>query len=184
MRVATASAAAMQAQRSQQSQQSEGIMRRSWHTVFSPFSSTALKALPDTSQRNRDRAPRADRIPDTTDNESGRETVIRNYQSINQQQHEPPISVRVPAKIPTPIKVEGKVWFANERSGCLRTLFLAIVTDKFVAWLSYLNMGVLLGTLALALFNASEDTVARNFGVFYAVISIGVLVGTTLAGAK
>lgn len=44
------------------------------------------------------------------------------------------------------------------------------------AWLAYLNMGVLLGTLALALFNASEDTVARNFGIFYAAVSVGVLV--------
>jgi len=35
---------------------------------------------------------------------------------------------------------------------------------------------VLLGTLALALFNASKDEVARNFAYAYALISIGVLV--------
>ena len=44
------------------------------------------------------------------------------------------------------------------------------------AWLAYLNMGILLGTLALALFNASEDSVARNFGIFYGAVSVGVLV--------
>lgn len=130
MRVTTASAAAMQTQRTQNNAQSEGIIRRSWHAVLSPFSTTALKTLPDTSQRNRDRAPRADRIPDTTDNESGRETVVRNYQAINQPA--PPISVRVPNKIPTAIKVEGKVWFANERSKylfCLMTIIVPISYD-------------------------------------------------------
>ena len=44
------------------------------------------------------------------------------------------------------------------------------------AWIAYLNMAILLGTLALALFNASEDHIARNFAYVYAVISIGVLV--------
>jgi hypothetical protein len=44
------------------------------------------------------------------------------------------------------------------------------------AWISWLNLSVLLGTLALALFNASEDVVARQFAYAYALISIGVLV--------
>jgi hypothetical protein len=46
------------------------------------------------------------------------------------------------------------------------------------AWISWLNLAVLLGTLALALFNASKDVVARRFAYAYAFISIGVLVNT------
>jgi hypothetical protein len=37
-------------------------------------------------------------------------------------------------------------------------------------------MAILVGTLAVALFNASKDDVARYFAYFYAVISVGVLV--------
>jgi hypothetical protein len=46
------------------------------------------------------------------------------------------------------------------------------------AWISWLNLSVLLGTLAIALFNASRDVVARRFAYAYALISIGVLVNT------
>lgn len=44
------------------------------------------------------------------------------------------------------------------------------------AWISWLNLSVLLGTLALALFNASRDVVAQSFAYAYALISVGVLV--------
>lgn len=37
---------------------------------------------------------------------------------------------------------------------------------------------MLIGTLALALFNASEDTIAQNFAYLYALISVGVLVAS------
>jgi len=37
-------------------------------------------------------------------------------------------------------------------------------------------MSVLVGTLSVALFNASKDSIARNFAYLYAVISIGILV--------
>lgn len=37
-------------------------------------------------------------------------------------------------------------------------------------------MSILIGTLAVALFNASKDPVARNFAYLYAVISIGIMV--------
>jgi len=137
--------------------QSESLFRRSWHAmsdILSPFSSSALSKLPDTSQRERNRETRADRIPETQDGIGSDHVVVqRDYHAIN------PIPVRVPKKTATPIKVEGKVWFANERT-----------------WLSYLNVAILLGTLALALFNASDDQIARNFAYVYAVISIGVLV--------
>lgn len=44
------------------------------------------------------------------------------------------------------------------------------------AWISWLNLSILLGTLAIALFNSSRDVVARNFAYVYALISIGILV--------
>ncbi|KAL5525996.1 hypothetical protein ACEPAG_7334 [Sanghuangporus baumii] len=159
----------------------EGLLKRSWHAVLQPFSSTALQSLPDTSQRNRDRETRADRIP-----EGEGDVFVHEYQTIadgNNAGAPPgeggeatvnedgtdagggggggavPVTVRVPKKIPTPIRVEGKVWFANERT-----------------WIAYLNIGVLLGTLALALFNASEDAIARDFAYIYAGISICVVV--------
>ena len=46
------------------------------------------------------------------------------------------------------------------------------------AWVSYLNVAVLVGTLSLALFNASKDEVAKNMAYAYAVISVGTLVRT------
>ena len=46
----------------------------------------------------------------------------------------------------------------------------------FPAWVAYLNIGVLIGALALALFNASKDDVAKNFAYFYAVVSVGIVV--------
>ncbi|KAL5503915.1 hypothetical protein ACEPAH_7986 [Sanghuangporus vaninii] len=160
----------------------EGLFKRSWHAVLQPFSSTALQSLPDTSRRNRDRETRADRIPE---GEGG--VFVHEYQAISGSNNAGPppgeggevtvnedgtdagggggggggvpVTVRVPKKIPTPIKVEGKVWFANERT-----------------WIAYLNIGVLIGTLALALFNASEDTIARDFAYVYAGISVCVVV--------
>jgi len=69
-----------------------------------------------------------------------------------------PPNVPVPQKIPTPIRVEGKVWFANERT-----------------WIAYTNIGVLLGTLALALASASKDNVSLYFGYVYTLISCGVV---------
>jgi len=37
-------------------------------------------------------------------------------------------------------------------------------------------MSVLIGTLAIALFNGSKDLIARNFAYLYAAISVGILV--------
>ncbi|KAJ4477386.1 hypothetical protein J3R30DRAFT_3290953 [Lentinula aciculospora] len=120
---------------------------------FSPFSPAALASLPKLSRPTR--YTRADAIPSTESDQHGQRPTVRDYHSIN---HLPP-EVRIPKKIKTPVRVEGKVWFANERT-----------------WVSWLNLAVLLGTLALALFNASKDTVARKFAYTYAVISVGVLI--------
>ncbi|EGN98828.1 hypothetical protein SERLA73DRAFT_181498 [Serpula lacrymans var. lacrymans S7.3] len=134
-----------------------GIIGRSWNALsdfVSPFSSSALASLPKDTGRPA-RYTREDHIPETTQDVSGDRPAIRDYHAITSV---PPV-VRVPKKIATSIKVEGKVWFANERT-----------------WVSWLNLSVLIGTLALALFNASKDSIARNFAYIYALISIGVLV--------
>ncbi|KAL0579295.1 hypothetical protein V5O48_002693 [Marasmius crinis-equi] len=134
----------------------ESLIRRSWHAmadVFSPFSSSALGSLPKVPRPQR--YTRADAIPEVEGNEDGERPTVRDYLSISSV----PPRVRVPKKIATPVKVEGKVWFANERT-----------------WVAWLNLAVLLGTLSLALFNASKDGIARTFAYTYAVISVGVLV--------
>ncbi|KAI6125034.1 hypothetical protein EDD16DRAFT_1724730 [Pisolithus croceorrhizus] len=70
-----------------------------------------------------------------------------------------PPEIRIPKKVATSLKVEGKVWFANERT-----------------WIAWLNTAILIGTLALALFNASEEPVGRRFAYVYAAISVGVVI--------
>ncbi|KAI9460751.1 hypothetical protein F5148DRAFT_1276731 [Russula earlei] len=135
----------------------DSLIRRSWHAMadlLSPFSPSALAQLPKKPARP-SRYTRADEIPDVEPTEEdGQMPTVRDYHSITV-----PPQVRVPKKTATPVRVEGKVWFANERT-----------------WVSYLNMSVLIGTLAIALFNASRDNIARNFAYVYAVISVGILV--------
>jgi len=70
---------------------------------FALFSPKALRLLPKIPKPRR--YLRADAIPDD------QQSTVRDYHAINL-----PPQVRVPKKIPTPIHVEGKVWFANERS--------------------------------------------------------------------
>nr|GAT57368.1 predicted protein [Mycena chlorophos] len=121
--------------------------------LLSPFSPSALANLPARPVRY----TRADNIPETEADEEGQRPAVRDYLSIN---HPAPNSnVRVPKKVATAVRVEGKVWFANERT-----------------WVAWLNVAVLLGTLALALFNASKDPIARAFAYVYAIISVGVLI--------
>ena len=93
----------------------DSIIRRSWYAmseILSPFSPSALASLPKKTFQRRPRYTRADNVPDAQQDEYGQMPTVRDYHSIN---HVPP-QVRVPKKIATPIKVEGKVWFANERS--------------------------------------------------------------------
>lgn len=86
------------------------IIQRSLQAVFSPFSPAALALLP--RLRRPARYTRADDIPETQPDSEGQQPTVRDYYSINL-----PPQVRVPKKVSTPIRVEGKVWFANERSG-------------------------------------------------------------------
>ena len=90
-------------------------LRRSWHvlTDLMPFSSTALASLPK-NLRVREREVRADRIPTNSETREYGATGVTL-----------PPNVRVPKKIATPIRVEGKVWLASERSNhsiCLLVL--------------------------------------------------------------
>jgi len=138
----------------------DSLIQRSWHALSDliPFSPSALKTLPKANRPAR--YTRADDIPDTTEDEQGLRPAVRDYHAINGPDGERRGGeVRVPKKIATPVRVEAKVWFANERT-----------------WISWLNLSVLIGTLALALFNSSkENPVARTFAYTYAIISVGVL---------
>ncbi|KDQ19377.1 hypothetical protein BOTBODRAFT_437715 [Botryobasidium botryosum FD-172 SS1] len=146
-------------------EQQPGLIRRSLHVVsdlFSPFSADALATLPRNPQGFRARSTRTDRIPEASEDGAGAEegSSHTNYGATSATApFALPPGVRIPKKVATPIKVEAKVWFANERT-----------------WISYLNISLLLGTLSLALFNASNDSVARNFAITYAIISVGVIV--------
>lgn len=64
--------------------------------------------------------------------------------SLNARSH------RIAAKKSTPVKVEAKVWFANERT-----------------WVSYINISVLMSTLSLAMWNASSDKATTWFAYSY-----------------
>jgi hypothetical protein len=44
------------------------------------------------------------------------------------------------------------------------------------AWISWLNVSILLATLSIGLFNASKDDIARRFAYVYAFISVAILV--------
>ncbi len=85
------------------------LPRRALDALLSPFSATALAGLPHVKRP--ERYLRADAIPRTELNEAGERPTVRDYHAINL-----PPNVRVPKKIATSVKVEGKIWFANERS--------------------------------------------------------------------
>jgi len=71
-----------------------------------------------------------------------------------------PPNVNIPRKIITPVRVEPKVFFANERT--------------FFSWMKF---SILLGTFSLALFNADDDDkVGKMSGFIYAVISVVMLI--------
>lgn len=117
---------------------------------YQPFSAGALKLLPERGEGSRAKSKRADRIPDQAN-----QPLLTDYHSIN----DPTVRVRVPKKVLTPVKVEAKVWFANERT-----------------FISYLSMGVLLSTIASGLLFGARDSPARWFALAYAVISVSILI--------
>jgi hypothetical protein len=101
-----------------------GLIRRSWHAMtefMSPFSPKALASLPKSVERPV-RYTRADAIPDVGEDEHGERPTVRDYHAINSL----PPKVRVPKKVKTPVRVEPKVWFANERSEWFSMVFEGI----------------------------------------------------------
>lgn len=68
-----------------------------------------------------------------------------------------PPGVKVPKKIVTPLRVEPKVFFANERT--------------YFSWMSF---GTLISTFSLALFNAG-DAVGKLSGIVYSLVSVSIL---------
>ncbi|ODN72969.1 hypothetical protein L202_08372 [Cryptococcus amylolentus CBS 6039] len=117
---------------------------------WQPFSQGALRLLPKRGDGIRSKSKRADRIPDQAER-----PLVTDYHSIN----DPSVRIRVPKKVPTPVKVEAKVWFANERT-----------------FISYLSMGLLLSTIASGLLFGAHDSLSRWFAFVYAAISAGVLI--------
>ncbi|KAF7985721.1 hypothetical protein HWV62_2316 [Athelia sp. TMB] len=76
-----------------------------------PFSPSLLRSLPKTNRPTR--YTRADAIPQTETNDDGLQPTVQDYHAISGNGA---ANVRVPKKIATPVRVEGKVWFANERN--------------------------------------------------------------------
>ncbi|KAI8137817.1 VTC domain-containing protein [Fennellomyces sp. T-0311] len=79
----------------------------------------------------------------------------------NDETREPvvlPPGVRVPKKVVTPLRVEPKVFFANERT-----------------YFSWMSLGTLLSTFSVALFNAG-DAVGKVSGVVYTLVSLSTLI--------
>lgn len=68
-----------------------------------------------------------------------------------------PPGVKIPKKIVTPIRVEPKVFFANERT-----------------YFSWMKFGTMLTTFSLALFN-SGDSIGKICGIVYTLVSISIL---------
>ncbi|KAI8061126.1 VTC domain-containing protein [Gongronella butleri] len=69
-----------------------------------------------------------------------------------------PPGVKVPKKVITPLRVEPKVFFANERT--------------YFAWMSF---GTLMATFSVALFNAG-DAVGKISGVVYTLVAVSTLI--------
>jgi hypothetical protein len=92
---------------------SMSLIRRSWHAMTEIFAPSAIidavslptGNLPRSPEGLRQRSTRADRIPETEEDNEGQRPTVRDYHSINAV----PPRVRVPKKIATPIQVEGKV---------------------------------------------------------------------------
>ena len=69
-----------------------------------------------------------------------------------------PPGVHIPRKIPTPVRVEPKVFFANERT-----------------YFSWMTFAVLLGSFSVALFNTG-DKIGKIAGLMYTLISLSTLI--------
>lgn len=84
------------------------------------------------------------------------------FQRESQKKRPPPVvlppGVKVPKKVVSPLRVEPKVFFANERT--------------YFAWMS---LGSLMATFSIALFNAG-DAVGKVSGIVYTLVSLTTLI--------
>ncbi|KAI3624106.1 hypothetical protein GLX27_002880 [Malassezia furfur] len=126
---------------------------------------------------------RASQMVHPSDERTGEQQPLLHGQSSPEYGSTPrdTIPVPKPRKVKSPVKVEAKVWFANERT-----------------WISWLRCSVLMGTLSLALFNSASYfkpepvpppfepgpeqsyqmrmfRTVRTFGIIYALISVMTL---------
>ncbi|OBZ86890.1 Vacuolar transporter chaperone 4 [Choanephora cucurbitarum] len=89
------------------------------------------------------------------------EPSLRQQQQLARQLNTAPVilppGVKIPKKVVTPLRVEPKVFFANERT--------------YFSWMSF---GTLISTFSLALFN-SGDAVGKISGIVYTLVSISTL---------
>ena len=109
----------------------DSLVRRSW-SALNPFSPSLLRRLPNLSRPVR--YTRADAIPDTNADEDGLHPVVRDYHTINAEDGtRVGGNVRVPKKIATPVRVEAKVWFANERSELFFIAIIFLILIRFIS---------------------------------------------------
>lgn len=84
------------------------------------------------------------------------------FQRDSKKKRYPPVvlppGVKVPKKVVSPLRVEPKVFFANERT--------------YFAWMS---LGSLMATFSIALFNAG-DAVGKVSGIVYTLVSLTTLI--------
>ena len=93
----------------------------------------------------------------STPSNNGVGLLSRRFFSSTDQPVVLPPGVKIPKKIITPIKVEPKVFFANERT-----------------YFSWMKVSTVLATFAIALFNKG-DTVGKLCGIMYTLIAISTL---------
>ncbi|KAL9536983.1 hypothetical protein MBANPS3_012190 [Mucor bainieri] len=111
-----------------------------------------------TSQNNENIWQRLTQFPDQLGRILSGHHGDDNQQEQQEQAFVLPPGVKIPKKVVTPIKVEPKVFFANERT-----------------YFSWMKFGTMLSTFSLALFNTG-DAVGKLSGVLYTLIALSTLI--------
>lgn len=93
-----------------------------------PFSPSLLRSLPKPNRPAR--YTRADGIPQVDSDDEGHRPTVQDYHAINGSGAG---NVRVPKKVATPVRVEGKVWFANERSAFTYSLLVSLSSQGTIS---------------------------------------------------
>lgn len=74
-----------------------------------------------------------------------------------------------------PVRVEPKVWLANQRYGLVPTYSFAAINSWLRTFIKWMHVSVLLATLSLSLYNGAGESnpVGRVLGVAYTMIALG-----------